>query len=173
MLLFILILAITITACSRVSNDDFKAALSIKVGETDTTVAVKSRGIDTVKDEDTELFQAILKDEDVELPYIPLGEKIQFEFKDEAAQSYELTDYVLNEDGKLKYKQTINQKIDMAMIDGTGTFILQENLMTMLSSQSQDYEPGATLRGFRLICKGDNGTKEYAFVIRTDALKTG
>ncbi|MCA1293209.1 hypothetical protein LBW89_09270 [Paenibacillus sp. alder61] len=33
-----------------------------------------------------------------------------------------------------------------------------------------DYEPGAVLRGFRLLCEWDSEIKEVAFVIRTDAI---
>ena len=50
------------------------------------------------------------------------------------------------------------------------SFKLERHWAALLSSSSEDYKNGNTLRGFRLLCTWGENQCEYAFVIRTDAL---
>lgn len=50
-------------------------------------------------------FQSLTADPDVSIPYVKLGEIIQIEFSDTAPDSYNLTDYILRDDGTFKYKK--------------------------------------------------------------------
>ncbi|MDN4601485.1 hypothetical protein P5G61_09640 [Paenibacillus sp. F6_3S_P_1C] len=117
-------------------------------------------------------FQSILKNSDSVVPYVKIGETISIKFDNQksAPDSYELVDYVLTEKGEIKYKQPDLTKLTMEFNSGTGSFILPVNELTYASSNSEDYEPGAVLRGFRLLSKWKNTTQEMSFIIKTDAI---
>jgi len=118
--------------------------------------------------EDT--FQTIMKKESgIKVPYIQLGETIQIEFKGVAPDKLKLKDYILKENGIPKYTEKEENEIPAKLVNGKLTFKLGVHMAAMLSSNSKDYEPGNTIRGFRLICNWDNNECEYGFVIRTDA----
>lgn len=55
------------------------------------------------------------------------------------------------------------------MNDNTASFKLEPNIATLLSSNSNDYEKGATLKGYRMIGEWKDGESEYLFVIKSDA----
>ena len=42
-------------------------------------------------------------------------------------------------------------------------------MAAMLSSNSKDYEPENTIRGFKLICSWGDNECEYGFIITSDA----
>jgi hypothetical protein len=50
-----------------------------------------------------------------------------------------------------------------------GTFELDMHPAVFLSSNSEDYLPGKTMRGFKLTCSWGDNQCEYGFIIRTDA----
>lgn len=103
------------------------------------------------------------------IPYVKLGEVIQIEFSNTAPDSYKLTDYILRDDGTFKYKKEIAEPVNVEFEDKTATFRLDSNMAAFLSSNSKDYESGATIRGFRLTGEWLDQTKEITFVVRTDA----
>jgi len=107
----------------------------------------------------------------IELPYINLGETISIEFDGKAPDSAVLTDHILNADGAEKYNIT-PETVDIKWNKDKCSFVLDRNWATSLSSNSADYEPGATIRGFRLICKWGENKCEYTFIIRSDAAIT-
>ena len=118
--------------------------------------------------EDT--FQTIMKkDSGIEVTYIKLGETIQIQFIGTAPDKLQLEDCILKEDGMPKYTEKEVNEIPVKLTNGKLTFKLDAHMAAMLSSNSKDYEPGNTIRGFRLICNWDNNECEYGFVIRTDA----
>jgi hypothetical protein len=86
-----------------------------------------------------------------------------------APDSYKLTDYILRDDGSFKYKKEIAELVNVEFEDKTATFKLDSNMAAFLSSNSKDYEAGATIRGFRLTGEWLDQTKEIMFVVRTDA----
>lgn len=70
--------------------------------------------------------------------------------------------------GEMRYKIPEPIKPRVEFDQGAATFTLDENFLVYASSDSEDYEPGAALRGFRLICTWGDKTPEVTFVIRTD-----
>lgn len=68
----------------------------------------------------------------------------------------------------MKYKIPEPIKPKVGFDQGTAAFTLDENFLVYASSASEDYEPGAIIRGFRLVCTWGDNTQEVAFVIRTD-----
>jgi len=116
--------------------------------------------------EDT--FQTIMK-EKADIPYIKLKKEIQIEFKGTLPDSIKLQNFILNCDGKIKYTEKEVQTIPIEFSNKKGTFVLTQNIASMLSSNSADYEPGASIRGFRLYCSWGENDCEYAFIISSDA----
>ncbi len=105
-----------------------------------------------------------------ELPYVPLGTPIHFTFDGDAPDRMALTGYVLNEDGTQKYWVDVPQdELPFTFEDGEGSFPLPGNFLTMLSSDSRDYEAGQSIQGFKLTCAWGENECEYAFMLRTDA----
>ncbi|WP_339287345.1 hypothetical protein [Paenibacillus sp. FSL E2-0201] len=142
------------------------------------TVTSKGRVIQSIVmplDKNTDLeeasasFQSLTADRDVSIPYVKLGEIIQIEFSDTAPDSYNLTEYILRDDGTFKYKKETATPVTVEFEDKTATFKLDSNMASFLSSDSKDYEAGATIRGFRLTGEWVDQTKEITFVVRTDA----
>ncbi|MBP2000574.1 hypothetical protein J2Z69_001605 [Paenibacillus shirakamiensis] len=105
-----------------------------------------------------------------DVPYTIVGDKIQITLADPSIQSCELMEYILSEDGSLKYDLRTVHPVNLQLDKGTGTFILERNLFAHASSNIKDYEKGAVYRGFRLVVQGKNEVNEYAFVLRTDAV---
>ncbi|MDU4697726.1 MAG: hypothetical protein E6Y08_18125 [Paenibacillus sp.] len=170
----VLTLLLTITACS----DHAPSAKSVGALK-DVVVTADHQEIQTVRVspnvgkpdyEDMSSFRTLMEMHAPALPYIHIGEPIQIEFLHQTTEpdSYELIDYVLTEEGGMRYKIPEPIKPRVEFNQGTATFTLEENFLVYASSASVDYEPGAVLRGFRLLCTWGDKTQEVAFVIRTD-----
>ncbi|MBD8497346.1 hypothetical protein [Paenibacillus arenosi] len=173
--LFLIMITPVIAACS---NETYTSASSDRVEVLFTTgnhsipFATNSNSIKSAeKAIPTELFQSLIQDTSKTIPYIKLGEKIQIDLKNNAPRSSELKEYLLRNDGTLKYKEETAKTIDLAFQDGNGSFMLEENIASFLSSNTQDYEEGATLRGFHFVGEWDNRKEEFVFVVKTDATK--
>lgn len=117
--------------------------------------------------EDT--FHTIMKAKK-DIPYIKQEKEIQIEFLGLMPDSTKLEDFVLDSNGNKKYNETVKPKtIPIKFSNKKGKFIISQNYASMFSSNSKDYEPGASIRGFRLNCKWGEDECEYAFIIRSDA----
>lgn len=103
---------------------------------------------------------------DLDVLYLKLDVEIEIEFPEGQPDSYNMTDRFIREDGNYKYDDKVTQIVDIEFVDDVGLFILDRNLS--FSSHFKDYEPEATLRGFRLTCHFGDNVCEYLFVIRTD-----
>jgi hypothetical protein len=169
-------LLIIITACGDDNNSAKAVAgsspIEVKANNQDINTVMISKTVEKPDYGNMDSFQSILKNNAANLPYVKLGETIQVKFHDQTTgqDSYELIDYVLTEEGKMKYVGSEPIRPKMEFDNGTASFVLKENMLAYASSDSKDYKPGAVLRGFRLLCKWNNDTQEVAFVIRTDAI---
>ncbi|MDR1629504.1 MAG: hypothetical protein LBS36_04745 [Oscillospiraceae bacterium] len=108
-----------------------------------------------------------------DLVYLKNGESITIEFDGKLPDTVKLTEHIIKADGSAKY--TTEHKgtaIDIAFKKGKGSFVIEKNYATALSSNSADYAPGATIKGYRLLCNFGTDECEYAFVIRGDAAFT-
>ncbi|MBY3618321.1 hypothetical protein HGO21_02035 [Acinetobacter sp. CUI P1] len=142
------------------------------------TVTSKGRAIHSVvkplekntnSEEGNSFFQSFMAKPDVTIPYVKPGEIIEIKFSSTAPDNYKLTDHILKKDGSIKYIKETAELINVELADKTATFQLDSNMTAFLSSNSKDYELGATIRGFRLTGDWLDQTKEITFVIRTDA----
>lgn len=115
-------------------------------------------------------FKVIMRNAFESLPYIKLGSEISIEFDEKMLpDTIELYDYVLDRNGNAKYTSREVMKRLFNLENGKGSFILDRHFAAMLSSHSKDYEPGASIRGFKLIARWGKNECEYAFIIRSDA----
>lgn len=176
--LLFLALVIMLSACSSQKVEDKlsitdRTSITIKAGNTDlTNILKKKEGKKSVREDDSSLFESIIADENIIIPYVKIGEVVTIDFGDIPSDNYVLYDYVLNEDGTIKYSSLATQTVTIQVSNNLGTFKLNENLSSKFSSNSKDYEPGNLLRGFRLITIFGDKQEEYAFVIKSDIFET-
>ena len=107
------------------------------------------------------------------LVHLENGEDITVEFDGAVPDAIKLTEHIIRPDGSPKYTtEHEGTVIDAALKKGKATFTIEKNYVTALSSYSGDYAPGATLKGYRLLCNWGSDQCEYTFVIRGDAAIT-
>lgn len=103
-------------------------------------------------------------------PYIALGETIHIRLTSgQAPDKATLRDGLLRQDGSPTYNEQSTGNVPITFQGREASFVLEANPGAWLSSQSADYAPGATVRGFRLTCSWGDNVCEYAFILRTDA----
>jgi hypothetical protein len=145
--------------------------LKVTVGSDHSSSVVKSKIVETLNDQYSDLFQSIINDSTIIVPYAKLGETVQLKYKnDKEPSSYELKEIILNKNGTFKYDSKLDRSVYIKFINGSASFNLSESISSMLSSNSEDYKPGASLRGYRFVGKLENQIQEYAFIIRTDSV---
>ena len=104
-----------------------------------------------------------------DLPYVGNGETITIQFAGDVPESYTLTEYILRDTGDMKYNIPGMECVISFDSDGFGAFFVEPNFATGLSSNSEDYLPGNTIKGYRLVCRWGRNVCEYGFIIRSDA----
>lgn len=163
-----LTLLLIITACK---DDPHPIDVEVTANHQEIHTVMVSQDVGEPDYEEMSSFRTLMELHASDLPYIPIGEPIQIEFLKQTTEpdSYELIDYVLSEEGEMRYKIPETIKPRVGFDRGTVSFTLEENFLVYASSASGDYEPGAVLRGFRLVSTWGDKTQEVAFVIRTDA----
>lgn len=170
--LLLLLLIIVISACSNQKAGDKlsdPSAITVNAGETDLTGALKkNEGVELAGKDDSTLFESILADKNSTIPYVKMGERITVDFGDLPSDRYVLYDYVLDEDGTIKYTSLATETVSLEVSNNVGTFQLNRSLSSHFSSNSKDYEAGNLLRGFLLTTASGEQQQEYAFVIRSD-----
>lgn len=177
--LLLVAILILLSACSQKAGEKITTtttdttSFSVMAGNTDLTETLKkNEGVNSVaKKDDSSLFQSIIADKNVTIPYVKIGEVVSINFGEIPTDQFVLYDYVLNEDGSIKFSSLATETVPIHVSENVGTFKLNENLSSNFSSNSKDYEPGNLLRGFRLITTFGDKQQEYAFVIKSDALK--
>ncbi|GFN33769.1 hypothetical protein PCURB6_40290 [Paenibacillus curdlanolyticus] len=173
MLLFISL--VVIVSCSSKSDNEPAMNLpEVQIIANGTELQVQSRALSEYDDSNTDLFKSMVATADAStIPYIELGSAVEIILHNITPDSYRLTEYILNNDGSLKYAPSPEEAPQDSMMisfqEGSGAFILKPHPMALLSSQSTDYNPGATIRGFRFVTNTAGQMKEYAFVLRSDA----
>lgn len=166
LILMLILIFMFSVACSDESINT-PPEITIKVGETNINYII---GLSTWDGEDydrEDTFNTIIKNDYESLPYIKLFSKIKFYFDEKVIpEKMVIYEYVLDGNGKSEY---VNREVLFNMDNGNGSFILDTQIEKLVSSDSIDDVPDATVRGFRLICTWGKNECEYAFIIRTDA----
>ena len=115
--------------------------------------------------EGEETFERLMSGLTIEdLPYVRNGERFGIRYEGSAPDSVTLTELILREDGRIKYKSSGKEY----ELSAKGTVTLEPNYATALSSNSWDYMEGNTVKGYRLLCAWGGNEYEFAFVLRGD-----
>lgn len=104
-----------------------------------------------------------------ELPYVALGDEVVIEATNFDTNSVTVEDAILKQDGTFKYGEQSTVIYEVEVVDGIAKFQIPDHFATSLSSNSEDYKPGHTIRAFVLRAKIDKADFVFAFVIRTNA----
>ena len=163
-------LAFALTACAKAADMPEPPKITVTVGGREIGYKIGIyRWNGTNYDRGNTFSEIMNADSEIEIPYIQLGENIEIDFKGKSPEKYELRDYVLKDSGSLKYSDRVTGIVPIDFENETASITLKANMAAMLSSHSKDYEKGATIRGFQLICSWADNRCEYMFVIRSDA----
>jgi hypothetical protein len=112
-----------------------------------------------------ETFERLMSGLTIEdLPYVKNGERFGIRYEGGAPDSAVLTEFILWEDGKIKYNRSGKEYA----LSTEGTVTLEPNYATALSSYSGDYTEGNTVKGYRLLCVWGGNEYEFAFILRGD-----
>jgi len=107
-----------------------------------------------------------------DLPYIKNGEEIIIFFNGAEPDSFTVTEFILNQNGSQKYNvegMDYDLEFHAGVYRPRHIFAVKHNLVTSLSSNSNDYLPGNTIKGYRIAAVWGVHEGEYAFIIRGDA----
>lgn len=106
------------------------------------------------------------------LRHVPLETPISLNFEKDFPRSVKISDFMLNGQGALLYSERSTQIFyaDLIPSENRAEFTLPVNMAAMLSSNSEAYQPGNSIRGFFVSCVFDDGPEEaYVLMLRTDA----
>lgn len=104
-----------------------------------------------------------------DLPYVALGDEVVIEATNFEADLFTVEDAILKKDGTFKYGEQSTNVYDVEVVDGIAKFQIPDHFATSLSSNTEDYKQGHTIRAFVLRAKIDKADFVFAFVIRTNA----
>ena len=115
-------------------------------------------------------LKSYMEGKDLEdLPYIKLNEEIIIETENFQIKEFEVFDYILTELGEFRYDERTVQTSVAPVNDGKATINLSTNFASGLSSNSDDYLPGKTIRCFVINADIEGSPFTFAFILRTDA----
>lgn len=149
---------ILLVGCNPIKND----VKEITVSSGNNSISVFSND---------ESFKTIMKSLSLEdLVYIKNYEEILIEFNGISPRNIKLTEHILNKKGAPKFAteeagKVINTKLDKDNV----AFKIEPNLTSSLSSNGNDFNPGATIKGYHLVCDFGKSNSDYYFIIRGDA----
>lgn len=167
-LIICIILAIVTVGCSHKFDHLPEITVTSDSGIIGCATSILKWG--EVTNESENIFAKILEDGPVELPYIRLGERIYIQFNENPPDSAVMYDKLITEYGGNVYDERVTNEIPLVFQDGELSFVLEAHFASNLSSDSESYKDGNTIRGFKIVCKWGEDECEYGFVIRTDAV---
>ncbi len=168
-LIMILIIVLLVSGCQDGSTDESQDSNSNVViesnGETTDYLLYNTNSV-----EDDHPFRILMKDKRLsDIKYLEMDDLVEITFTKHLPSQVVLHDSILTENGEMKYESTILKEETLDVIDGKAIYRMNENLAALLSSNSKDYEPGATIRGYQLDCTYNDSVYSYYFVLRSDA----
>ncbi len=103
------------------------------------------------------------------IPYLPLGTEMVLDFNNFKVDQFEVNDYILTTDGKIRFNGTFSESesISIHSVNDTYYLTLNENMMIFLSSATED----KIYRGIEIVITTEEKTTSYLYVIETDAFE--
>jgi hypothetical protein len=164
----IILLTLTVSGCNlRMSEPP---AIEVTAGNKHIPYVVGLNQWNNIAYDREGTFHTLMRNTSLDdLPYVRLKEVISISFQGAIPDSMVLVGYVLDARGDIKYPPVKMKPIPFKLNHKQGSIILEEDPIVLLSSNSEDYEPGHTIRGFQLNCTWGDNSAEYGFILRTDA----
>jgi hypothetical protein len=100
---------------------------------------------------------------------VPIGEEIVIKAENFETEEFSIYDYILNTNGEILYEEKMTQTSELAVENGEANISLSSHPAAFLSSNSEDYEPGKTIRGLLVRADINGASFAFAFILRTDA----
>lgn len=104
-----------------------------------------------------------------ELPYVALNKIITIEAENFQTEEFTIYDYILTKTGTIRYNEKVVQTSVVLVNEGKANITLLPNPAVSLSSNSEDYLPGKTIRCFLIRTNIEDSSFAFAFILRTDA----
>jgi len=173
--LFLLILVVLLlNACSGQATGQAMEEPQLKVSAEAQELRVIYYGDlynETREEINKRLMQAMEDTSVEELPYVPLGEDIIINAENFQTEEFSLTDYILKENGEIRYQEKVAQASEISMNDGEAAYPLTSHPAAYLSSNSEDYKQGEVIRGIVVRADIEGSSFAFAIILRTDVGK--
>lgn len=114
-------------------------------------------------------FAQLAEREISHIPYLKLGAKITLTLPGDLPDEVRLFDHVLSRDGNVRYTHREIVERPVTIEKASISFVVSGHWATHLSSNSDDYRPGKSYRGFRLAFRYGEQWEEHYFLFRSDA----
>lgn len=169
-ILIFLILGVALLAACGGQTKTQEPQLTVTAGDQELKVIYYGDRHNETRDEiNRRLRQAMEGVSLEEIPYVDLGEEITIKAENFKTEKFAISDYVLKDNGEIRYQEKTAQKSEIQVTDAAAAFDLNSHPAVFLSSYSGDYEPGKTIRGFVVRSDIDGASFAFAFILRTDA----
>lgn len=171
--LIILIFSLLLFSCKNKADDSQAPELLIKQGKNQIEYYTYN-GTETLRDNIGKLFVENFPKNIDEIIHIKNNADIKFEFTDKVPREMKLSEYILNTSGGLKYSSPTDRILNLNTKNNKADFKIESNLADYLSSNSNDYGEGKSIRGYQLECEFYDSLSEssyyktYYFILRTD-----
>jgi type I restriction-modification system DNA methylase subunit len=168
MLFSMILMVLLISACKGEKTEE--PHLKIDAGNQEIKVIYYGNQHNQTKEEIEERLKKVLEENSWEaLPYVALNEKITIKTENFQTKELVITDYILTKTGAIRYDERVAQTSVVPVDDGVATMTLPRNLAVHLSSNSEDYKPGKTIRGMVIRTDINGSSFTFAFILRSDA----
>lgn len=169
-LLFLVLMVMILPACKGQAMEE--PQLKVSAGAQELRVIYYGDLYNETREEINQRLMQAMEDTSVEeLPYMPLGEDIIINAENFQTEELSLTDYILKENGEIRYQEKVAQTSEIPMNDGAAVYTLISHPAAFLSSNSEDYEQGEVIRGIVVRADIEGSPFAFAIILRTDVEK--
>lgn len=169
-LLLLILVVLLLPACKGQATEE--PQLKVTAGEQVLRVIYYGDRYNESREEIDKRLRQVMEDTSVEeLPYVPLDEDIIISAENFQTENFSISDYILKENGEIRYQEKVAQTSVIRVNDGTAAYTLTSHSAVFLSSNSEDYEPGNVIRGIVVRADIEGASFAFAFILRTDVGK--
>jgi len=169
-LFFLVLMVMFLPACKGQATEE--PHLKVMTGEQELRVIYYGDRYNESREEIDKRLRQAMEDTFVEeLPYVPLEEEIAINAENFQTEEFSITDYILKENGEIRYQEKVAQSSVIPVEGGAAAYTLTSHPAAFLSSNSEDYEPGKSIRSIVVRADIEGSTFAFALILRTDAGK--
>lgn len=169
-LLFLVLMVMFLPACKGQATEE--PQLKVSAGAQEFRVIYYGDLYNETREEINKRLMQAMEDTSVEeLPYVPLGEDIIINAGNFQTEEFSISDYILKENGEIRYQEKVAQTSEIPMNDGEAAYPLTSHPASYLSSNSEDYKQGEVIRGIVVRADIEGSSFAFAIILRTDVGK--